>query len=156
MADLIACIISELFFWREDYKFYKRKKARRAYEKEHNLPKKTLIHPVTKVFILFLIVGLVIKVTSTFIISSYFGNTKTENKIVEIETILEQEKQTLGMYPDLLLTIIRNNPLRKNITRDTWNNEFHYQQNENGNNYILISKGKDGILNTEDDINRTQ
>ncbi len=47
---------------------------------------------------------------------------------------------------------ITNNPLRKKITLDYWNNEFYYEQKENGLGYVLISKGKDGILKTEDDI----
>ena len=71
----------------------------------------------------------------------------------EIEQILENEKSSLGIYPEKLSKIIRNNPLRKNITSDYWNNEFFYEQSENGTSYVLISKGKDGILKTEDDIN---
>ena len=143
-------IIGELLFWREDYKFAKRKKARREFEKENNLPEKLMIHPVWKllgIFLLFIIV-------SRFFFFSNYGTKKTTEKIAEIELILEKEKKALGIYPEKLNTIIRNNPLRKKITLDYWNNEFYYEQKENGLGYVLISKGKDGILKTEDDIHR--
>jgi len=31
-------------------------------------------------------------------------------------------------------------------------NEFYYKLEENGQSYILISKGKDGLLNRTEDI----
>ncbi|SFZ95292.1 hypothetical protein SAMN05428642_1243 [Flaviramulus basaltis] len=146
-------IIGELLFWREDYKFSKQKKARRKFEKENNLPKKFMIHPVWKLFGFFLIFAFISKLVIGHLYFSDFGTKKTAEKMTEIELILEKEKSSLGIYPEKLNTIIRNNPLRKNITSDYWNNEFFYEQNENGNSYVLISKGKDGILKTEDDIN---
>ena len=66
--------------------------------------------------------------------------------------ILEKEKKKTGIYPKKLKNIIRDNPLMRNITKDYWKNEFFYEQIDNGNSYLLTSKGKDGILNTEDDI----
>ena len=146
-------IIGELLFWREDYKFAKRKKARREFEKEHNLPKKLMIHPVWKLFGIFMVFVLISKLVIGHFFFSDYGTKKTTNKIAEIELILENEKNSLGIYPEKLNIIIRNNPLRKNITSDYWNNEFFYEQIENGLGYVLISKGKDGILKTEDDIN---
>ena len=146
-------IIGELLFWREDYKFAKRKKARREFEKENNLPKKLMIHPVWKLFGFFMIFVLIAKLVIGHFFFSDYGTKKTTEKIAEIELILENEKNLLGIYPEKLNIIIRNNPLRKNITSDYWNNEFFYEQKENGLGYVLISKGKDGILKTEDDIN---
>ena len=146
-------IIGELLFWREDYTFYKRKKARRKFERENNLPKKLMIHPVWKLFGTFLIFVVVSKLVIGHFYFSDFGTKKTAEKMAEIELILEKEKSSLGIYPKKLNTIIRNNPLREHITSDYWNNEFFYEQSENGINYVLISKGKDGILKTEDDIN---
>jgi len=77
-----------------------------------------------------------------------------KRKIVELELILEKEKKDTEIYPKKLKSIIRNNPLMQNITKDSWNNDFFYKLNSAGNNYILISKGKDGIINTEDDITK--
>ncbi|MEY8848598.1 hypothetical protein AB9K26_07270 [Psychroserpens sp. XS_ASV72] len=144
-------IISELLWWHEDYKFSKRKKKRREFEKQNNLPKKLMIHPVWKLFgILFLVAIPIIY----FILPN--GNKVTLEKIAEIQMILEKEKNDLESYPANLTDIIRNNPLRKDITLDYWKNEFFYEQTENGMGFVLISKGKDGILGTDDDINRTK
>ena len=146
-------IIGELLFWREDYKFAKRKKARREFEKENNLPKKLMIHPVWKLFGIFIVFVLISKLVIGHFYFSDYGTKKTTEKIAEIELILENEKSSLGIYPEKLNIIIRNNPLRKNITSDYWDNEFFYEQIENGLGYVLVSKGKDGILKTNDDIN---
>ena len=146
-------IIGELLFWREDYKFAKRKKARREFEKENNLPKKLMIHPVWKLFGIFIVFVLISKLVIGHFYFSDYGTKKTTEKIAEIELILENEKSSLGIYPEKLNIIIRNNPLRKNITSDYWDNEFFYEQIENGLGYVLVSKGKDGILKTKDDIN---
>ena len=153
MTEFIAEIIAELLFWREDYKYSKRKKARREFEKENNLPQKLMIHPIWKLFVFLLIFSLVTWLTIGYFFFSDYGEKKTAEKITEIEQILEKEKNSLGIYPEKLNTIIRNNPFRKNITFDYWNNEFFYEQLDNGLAYVLISKGKDGVLKTNDDIN---
>ena len=153
MVEWITSIIGDFLFWRKDHKFRKRKKARREFEKENNLPKKLMIHPVWKLLGIFLIFFFVAKlVIGTFFFSNY-GAKKTSEKINEIELILQKEKKAQGIYPEKLNTIIRNNPLRKNIILDYWNNEFFYEQKENGLSYVLFSKGKDGVVKTEDDIN---
>jgi hypothetical protein len=84
--------------------------------------------------------------------SSYFGVTKTKNNLNKVKIILQKEKNDLGNYPKVLHAIIRGKPSRQNSIIDYWNNEFYYEQTNNGQGYILFSKGKDGLLNTEDDI----
>lgn len=148
MLDLIG----ELLLWREDYKFSKEKKSRRQFEKENNLPKKIMIHPVWKLAIILVISILLLKLVIGYVFFSDYGLKQTSEKIVEINKILEKERTDIGNSPLELKTIIRNNPLRKDITTDYWGNEFFYQLIENGETYTLISKGKDGILKTKDDI----
>ena len=142
--------IADLFY---ELKFWKKKKARRKFEKENNLPKKVMIHPYLKFFGVFLMIIFTARLLFGNFLFSNNGESRTTEKITEIEQILENEKKSLAIYPEKLNTIIRNNPLRKNITIDYWNNEFYYEQKENGQEYVLLSKGKDGILKTEDDIN---
>jgi hypothetical protein len=145
-------IIAELLLLWEDLKFWKKKKARREFEKENNLPKKLMIRP--SIQILLIAVGLII-VARILLGFFYFGDKGTKEttaKIAEITAILIDEKKDLGLYPKELNKIIRNNPLRQNITLDYWNNEFHYEQLDNGLNYVLKSMGSDGILGTDDDI----
>lgn len=145
--------IGDLLFWREDYKFSKRKKARRAFEKENNLPKKLMLHPVWKLLGILFIFAFISRLVIGYFFFSDRGTKLTTQKLAEIELILENEKNAFGIYPEKLNVIIRNNPFRENLITDFWNNEFFYEQTENGYSYILISKGKDGILNTDDDIN---
>ena len=149
-------IIAELLLIWEDLKFWKKKKARRKFEEENNLPKKLMIR--TSTLVLLIAIGFII-VARILIGIFYFtdkGTGDTTEKIAKIAAILNQEKTDLGTYPEELKTIIRNNPLRQNITLDYWKNEFHYEQLDNGLNYVLKSKGSDGILGTDDDISGTK
>ncbi|WP_340155040.1 type II secretion system protein GspG [uncultured Winogradskyella sp.] len=145
-------LITQLLLWCEDYKFSKSKKTRRQFEKENNLPKTIMIHPVWKLVIILVISILLLQPVIGYVFFSDYGLKQTSEKIVEINKILEKERTDIGNYPEELKTIIRNNPLRKNITKDYWGNEFFYQQLENGESYTIISKGKDGVLKTEDDV----
>lgn len=73
----------------------------------------------------------------------------------EISEILKLEKEQLNKYPKELNHIIRNNPLRKNITLDYWNTELVYILSKNSLNYTIISLGKDKVLDTSDDLKIT-
>ena len=76
----------------------------------------------------------------------------TEEKLLKIVVVLEEEKRIFGVYPTVLNDIIRNNPLRKNITKDAFNFDIQYQLIANGERYVLFSVGKDGVPNSKDDI----
>lgn len=82
------------------------------------------------------------------------GNAKkqTLKKLSDVVLLLEHEKQTTGKYPEKLLTIVRNNPLLKDIVLDHWRRELVYKRNVSSGRYRLYSLGKDGVSNTEDDI----
>lgn len=63
MLDIIGNIlelVNDLLFWR-------RKKKRRKFEKENNLPKKTMINPLTQILIGLLSVLIILKII-TFLI----------------------------------------------------------------------------------------
>ena len=103
-------------------------------------------------------IGIVILIISIPIFILRLNNIRNQNfastldKIIEIKLLLEAEKKQFGFYPKELKTIIRKNPLRKNITLDGWKNQFIYTIFKDSLNYELISLGKDGVLNTSDDI----
>jgi heme/copper-type cytochrome/quinol oxidase subunit 2 len=151
VSDLITLIL-ELYL---DLVFWVKHKKRRKYEKENNLPKSIVWHPITKPLFIFLILFII----SFSIFSVYrLRNTseeKTKEKMFEISEILKLEKEQLNKYPKELNHIIRNNPLRKNITLDYWNTEFIYIISKDSLNYTIISLGKDSVLNTSDDIKIT-
>ncbi len=151
MGEWIATIIGEILFWIEDFRFWKKKRVRRKLEKEKNLPKKIMIYPAIKILGLGLVFIFFLRIVGYFYFSDY-GKKETSKTIEEIEFILEKEKKEIGSYPKKLSAIIRNNPLSKNLMTDYWGNNFFYEQSENGLSYFLVSKGKDGILNTRDDI----
>ena len=114
-----------------------------------------MLHPLTKVFLVLFFISVPIIVVSVYFKSKNLGEVTTKEKIANITTILESEKKQFGKYPSTLKEIIRNNPLRKNITLDYWKNELVYTVSKNSLNYQLVSLGKDNILNTSDDISST-
>ena len=63
MLDIIGNIL-ELF---NDILFWRRKKKRRKYEKENDLPKKRMINPLTQILISLLVILLVLKLLNLFI-----------------------------------------------------------------------------------------
>jgi len=70
----------------------------------------------------------------------------------EIVRALERYKNEAGMYPKSLKVIIGQNPIRSKWLEDPWGEEYIYKINSNGSECQLISKGKDLIFGTKDDI----
>lgn len=147
MGELIA----ELLLLFEEFKFWKKKKERRKKEEREDLPKKNMIHPTVWITLFLLILIFLYKLLIIYLYPNP-QEADTVKSIKSIEEILKKQKKDLGTYPKELKEIIRNNPLRKNINIDSWGNEFYYKLLNNGMSYDLRSKGKDGILNTADDI----
>ncbi|WP_396602914.1 type II secretion system protein GspG [Algibacter sp. R77976] len=148
ILEFIGCLLELII----DFQFWRDKKKRRKFEKENNLPKKIMIHPYIKILAYSILITTPIIISFT-LYQHYYSNTKkTIKKISQVESLLIENKEVDGVYPNELEDIIRNNPLRKNITLDGWGNEFHYSVLDHEKTFNLISKGKDGILNTEDDI----
>ncbi len=147
-TELLANLL-ELYL---DIKFWFKKRKRRKFEKEHNLPKKTMWYPSQQLTVVYLVVMLI---SVTIVMVFVFPNSqkrKTEKQLSKIVLLLEKEKKDIGEYPTKLRTIIRNNPLLKEVTLDDWNNEFYYKLSEDGLSYDLFSFGKDKTPNTDDDI----
>ena len=147
MSDLLAEIL-ELYL---DFKHWFNVKKRRKFEKENKLPKSIVWHPLTKPLFWFFVISIPISFSLFFIFGSN-NNELTKQKMKEISIILEKEKKQLGKYPEKLETIVRNNPLRKQIILDYWSSNFIYKLSKDSLNYSIISLGKDKKLNTSDDI----
>lgn len=151
MSDLIAFIL-DIYL---DIQHWIKHKKQRKFEKENNLPKSIVWHPMTKpLFILFIII---VPVSTLLFFSTTINKNdeKTEEKLQEIVKLLAAEKKQFGKYPSELKTIIRNNPLRKNLEKDSWKNEFIYTLSKDSLNYSIVSLGGDQKLNTSDDIKIT-
>lgn len=78
--------------------------------------------------------------------------TYTKEDCEKIVTALNSYKKDLLNYPLNMDSLIGNNPLRKEWKKDRWDNDYYYKPLNNGKNFILISKGKDQKLFTQDDI----
>jgi len=154
-VDLVAIILEcfvDIYLFFLDYKFWKKKKAQRKYEKKHGLPKQLMIYPSREIYlrVVFLLVLLTVPVYFLFFINKD-QNTMTK-QMTKIHELLKAEKKQFNTYPKELSIIIRNNPLHRNLTLDVWGNTFSYSVTKDGADYNLVSKGRDGILNTDDDV----
>ncbi|MGH1385259.1 hypothetical protein [Kordia sp.] len=79
----------------------------------------------------------------------------TEDRLDFTTFLLRYEKKETGEYP-YDITCFENNRFDvKNVLIDSWKNTFYYERSDNGQAYLLVSKGKDGILFTDDDISRS-
>lgn len=150
MIDFIGCI-SEVILDIQQFLFRKKRRKQRAYEKEHNLPQKRMISPYQRLGIALLITAVIASGLLVLFISNFSLKNKDSEKIQQISFLLEQEKSTLGTYPDKLQGITRNNPLYLDLLIDSWNTPFYYKKIDE-NTFILISLGKDKTLHTKDDV----
>jgi hypothetical protein len=151
-VGLIAELIADILTWFLDIKHWFKKRKRRKFEKDNNLPKKGMPYPSDKIEIVSTVAGIIILFSLFFYFLPNSEIKKTKEKLSEITQILEKEKQVLGSYPNELSVIIRNNPLRMNLVTDSWRNSLQYKLSVDGETYTLFSIGKDGIANTKDDI----
>ena len=149
---MLAELLAELLEWYLDIKFWFKKRKRRKFEKKHNLPKRTMWYPSQKLTVIYVV--LIFCSVSIFMILKYpnIDDNRTQERMVQICQLLEKEKKDIGGFPIELKTIIRNNPLLKNVTIDEWGNEFYYKLADDGLSYNLFSFGKDNTPNTDDDI----
>lgn len=151
MLDFFAHILDLIL----EIQYWLKIKKRRKFEKENNLPKSMVWHPLTKPsLILFLILIPILIVVSILRFSNEYEK-KTTEKLTEISILLEDELKQNAFYPKDLKSIIRNNPLRKNICLDYYKNEFVYSVSKDSLHYSIIAIGKDQKLNTADDIKIT-
>lgn len=150
-----AEILTELFLEIEDLKFWKKKKARRKLEKEKGLSKKLMIEPSTRYYITAVLMAIILLCIYLFIVSPIIerkAKLETKEKISVLKEIINSSYINNNQFPANLSDIINNNPLERNKITDEWNNEFYYELSKDKLKYILISKGKDGELETIDDI----
>ena len=148
LFELIATV-AELIL---DIMFWKKTNKRRKFEKENNLPKSIVWHPLTKPILYFFLIITPISFIFFFIFNSYGTKKKTVDKMNQITILLKAEKEQFKKYPIKLKEIVRNNPFRQKLTTDAWENNFIYELSKDSLNYTLISLGKDQKINTTDDI----
>lgn len=70
----------------------------------------------------------------------------------KIVRALESYRENEDHYPENLNKLLEGRPIRNGWLTDQWGMPYTYSVSEKGQSYILISKGKDQALSTEDDI----
>ncbi len=81
----------------------------------------------------------------------YFDSNNTKNEMLEISNRLDNYYLQNNKYPSDYLRFVSSKPIWESWKRDSWKNKYKYFQTDS-TNYTLISSGKDGIFDTEDDI----
>jgi len=103
--------------------------------------------------ILFLLFKGVI-VGGKFLTNEYLNEDRTKKEMNEISLKLEKYRNHYGFYPKNYDIFISQKPIWSSWKADSWNNPYKYELKDSIN-YQLISAGKDGIFNNEDDLKRT-
>ncbi|QHI35310.1 hypothetical protein IMCC3317_06560 [Kordia antarctica] len=141
--------ILELFL---DFSFWGNKKDTPAHEKKLYVSKKSKNSSVARVYIIGCIIILSAVLLFFFLLKPMQQVSDTKDTLQTITHLLKLEKEHANQYPETIDGIARRNPTLGDLSIDSWNNAIFYQKAENGESYTLISKGKDGVLHTDDDI----
>lgn len=86
-----------------------------------------------------------------------FGSQDRANKdatVISMENVdnaLTEYKLRKSVYPPSLQILVDEEYLQS-MPQDAWGQAFYYSATDEGRGYKLISLGKDGLSNTEDDI----
>ena len=108
-------------------------------------------------FIIVIPVGLFIAFYGMISLGQWYSNNFSKrnatmeegNKIV---SALYHYQENKGRFPRSISELIGNIPIRAGWRTDSWGERYIYEVEENNQRYKLVSKGKDRILGTEDDI----
>lgn len=152
MLDFFILSLEIILDFFLEIQYWLKIKKRRKFEKENNLPKSFVWPPYTKQFLILFAIFIIATFAFSFFRYTNEYEEKTKRKLDKISEFLDDEKKQFGYYPKNLKTIIRNNPLRKNITLDYYKNEFVYNRSKDSLNYKLTALGKDQKINTSDDL----
>jgi hypothetical protein len=109
-----------------------------------------------KTALLFFLIGILFVVILSVGIfklgSSAFKEEETEKKCMNTVEYLNKCKSHSNSFPADLEKMTGNSPARREWIKDGWENPLIYSVTDNGNNFLLQSKGKDGKENTDDDL----
>lgn len=152
IMESTAGLLADLLLIFENFRVRRKRRRQRKYERKLKSPKKRWFYRLQKILLIGIIVVLTFYLVrfSTFLLGN--AEKQTHKRLTEVASLLKHEKLTSGYYPLDLKVIVRNNPLLKNIHKDYWGREFFYERHDSGESYVLISLGRDGRLNTSDDI----
>jgi len=108
------------------------------------------------IFGIFVLSGFILAFGSIRLLSWYSEDyTKPQLTKTEGDGIIKSIKSYYDgyqQYPEDIESLIRDNPLRKDWRSDEWDEPYVYEVGRDSESFKLLSKGKDRILGTQDDI----
>ncbi len=82
--------------------------------------------------------------------SNVLNPQNTEKEMQEISIALEKYHNFYNSYPENYIEFVDQKPIRSHWSTDGWNNAYRYSKDSI--TYTLVSAGKDGVFDTEDDL----
>ena len=149
--DLLDLLVT-IGLLRADYKTRKSIEKINAENKEKGVKKKYVILPSTKFILIIILVLLTTVIFRVWWFYPKVAKNEVQKEMTAIKNALCSYKTEFGCYPVNLDILIGNRPLRKTWKQDKWNNFYMYKPDTINGSYQLVSAGKDGKFNSEDDI----
>ena len=87
----------------------------------------------------------------TYVVDEYVNEDKTKAQMITISNKLEKHRDHYKAYPKNYNEFISKKPIWNHFKTDAWNIPYRYQLTDSVH-YTLISAGKDGTFDTEDDL----
>ena len=84
--------------------------------------------------------------------NKYLKPKATVEEGYNIASAIHRYHRSSGEYPADIYTLIGSIPVRPGWKTDSWGEPYIYELEKDGQKFKLLSKGKDRILGTEDDI----
>ncbi|MFC6996295.1 hypothetical protein [Rufibacter roseus] len=96
--------------------------------------------------------SIVLLLIISLLTKTYFKERNTHRQLEKLSTQLVQYQQKHKTLPITLENFIANDPLKRDMTIDSWGNGINYTPNHTGRSFTLTSPGPDRKLHTEDDL----
>lgn len=108
--------------------------------------------PFLKLVLLLVAGSLIVLVVFSLLTETYFKERNTTQQLEKLSALVVKHQQTKRVLPLSLEEVIANDPLKRNLTVDSWDNVVRYRPNLTAHRFTLSSAGKDQKLNTSDDV----
>ncbi|KAA3440655.1 hypothetical protein [Rufibacter hautae] len=112
---------------------------------------KVLIVPF-KWALLLLVCGTALFILISLLTDSYFKEKNTQKKLDQLAVVIVKHEQAHGRLPGSLHEVTMNNPLLRDLTRDSWGLPILYGPNQARRTFKIRSGGRDRQLHTKDDL----
>ena len=146
-----AELLVDIGLIRKDIKANKEVKKKNLENSESRTKVKYVLFPSFKVYGIVSII-LFALITALVLIKQAKAPSRAQEDLDEIYAAILTYQSDTGEYPESIEKLIGNRPLRKDWETDFWGHPYRYEIIVSTNVFILVSAGKDGIMDTDDDL----